>query len=140
MDWAHDDVPTYMRTKSGKPILSLPYPQELNDIPTIMVRRSSASDFADMIIDNLEELIASQGPDKSPVVMGIALHPYVIGQPFRMKHLKRALDFIEERKNEQKIWLTTAGNIADAWKTMAPPTPDDFKPFIPPEDKRPLVK
>jgi hypothetical protein len=32
LDWCHDDQPMWMATRSGR-ILSIPYPQELNDTP-----------------------------------------------------------------------------------------------------------
>jgi hypothetical protein len=37
LDWCHDDQPVWMKTRAGR-ILSLPYPQELNDIPQIVAR------------------------------------------------------------------------------------------------------
>jgi len=143
MDWAQDDVPTYMKTTSGTPILSLPYPQEINDIPCIMVRRASASEFADMIIDNLQELLI-EDDDGPPVVMGVALHPYIVGQPFRLHHLRRALAKISQAREANDIWLTTAGDIAQAWRTMVPPTPDDCTKLVSSDPdqlpKKPIVK
>jgi allantoinase len=50
LDWCHDDQPTWMKTPGGR-VLSVPYPQELNDIPAVMVRRIEGAPFADMIID-----------------------------------------------------------------------------------------
>ena len=38
LDWCHDDQPVWMKTRGGR-ILSLPYPQELNDIPQIVARK-----------------------------------------------------------------------------------------------------
>jgi hypothetical protein len=38
------------------------------------------------------------------------LHAYLVGQPHRLKHLKRALRHISARREE--IWLTTPGAIA----------------------------
>ena len=38
LDWCHDDQPTWMQTRKGR-ILSVPYPQELNDIPQIVGRK-----------------------------------------------------------------------------------------------------
>ena len=35
MDWALDDQPIWMRTRAG-PILSVPYPIELNDLPALV--------------------------------------------------------------------------------------------------------
>ena len=43
-----------------------------------------------------------------PLVMGIALHPYIAGQPFRLRYLRRALKHIVSAK---RAWLTTPGAI-----------------------------
>jgi hypothetical protein len=48
--------------------------------------------------------------ETAPLVMGIALHAYIVGQPHRLKHLRRALAHIVKRREE--IWITTAGAIA----------------------------
>ena len=39
-----------MKTRNGR-ILSVPYPQELNDIPQIVARKREGAEFADMIVD-----------------------------------------------------------------------------------------
>jgi hypothetical protein len=98
-----------MKTRGGR-ILSLPYPQELNDIPQIVVRKREGSEFADMIVDAFEVMQAEC--TKRPLVMGIALHPYIMGWPHRFKHLERALKHIVGRADE-RVWLTTAGDIAE---------------------------
>jgi allantoinase len=46
-----------------------------------------------------------------PLVMGIALHSYIMGQPHRLRHLRRALTHIAQARDE--IWLCRAGDIAD---------------------------
>jgi allantoinase len=108
LDWCHDDQPTWMTTRKGR-ILSVPYPQELNDVPQIVARKREGADFADMIVDAFEVLQAECG--KRPLVMGIALHAYVVGQPHRFKHLARALTHLV-RKAGDTVWFTTAGEIA----------------------------
>ena len=108
LDWCHDDQPTWMKTRKGR-ILSVPYPQELNDIPQIVARKREGADFADMIVDAFEVLSAECA--KRPLVMGIALHAYIVGQPHRFKHLARALRHLV-RKADDKVWFTTAGEIA----------------------------
>ena len=108
LDWCCDDQPIWLRTRQGR-ILAVPYPQEVNDIPAIPLHRLSPGDFTDLIVDNFEEmLMQSQG---QPLVMGIALHPYLVGQPYRLRHLRRALQHIAAKRKE--IWLTTSGAIAD---------------------------
>ncbi|WP_346896667.1 polysaccharide deacetylase family protein [uncultured Roseibium sp.] len=117
LDWCHDDQPVWFKTRSG-PILSVPYPQELNDIPMIVGRKMDAAPFADMIIDNFEEMLA-QSEDQA-LVMGIALHPYLFGQPYRLNHLRRALAKIQSLSDE-RVWWTTSGAIADHFKTVVQP-------------------
>jgi hypothetical protein len=41
--------------------------------------------------------------------MGIALHPYLVGQPYRLRQLRRALSHIAARRDD--VWITTAGGI-----------------------------
>jgi peptidoglycan/xylan/chitin deacetylase (PgdA/CDA1 family) len=108
LDWCHDDQPTWMTTRKGR-ILSVPYPQELNDIPQIVARKREGAEFADMIVDAFE--IMSAECATRPLVMGLALHPYIVGQPHRFKHLSRALEHLV-RKADDKVWFTTAGAIA----------------------------
>ena len=108
LDWCHDDQPVWMKTRAGR-ILSVPYPQELNDIPQIVGRKREGSEFADMIVDAFEVMQAECA--RRPLVMGIALHPYIVGWPHRFKHLQRALAHIAD-KADDKVWLTTSGAIA----------------------------
>jgi peptidoglycan/xylan/chitin deacetylase (PgdA/CDA1 family) len=109
LDWCHDDQPTWMKTRKGR-ILSVPYPQELNDIPQIVARKREGGEFARMIVDAFEVMRAEC--ERRPLVMGIALHPYIVGWPHRFKHLAKALEHIAIQADD-KVWLTTAGEIAD---------------------------
>ena len=118
LDWCHDDQPVWMKTRAGR-ILSVPYPQELNDIPQIVARKREGAEFADMIVDAFEVLHAEC--DKRALVMGIALHPYIVGWPHRFKHLARALRHLA-RKADDKVWFTTAGAIAAHAAALPPDT------------------
>ncbi|WP_299962973.1 polysaccharide deacetylase family protein [uncultured Roseobacter sp.] len=106
LNWCMDDQPVWMRTDHG-PLLSIPYPQEANDIPSIVARKDGAADFAAILTDTFDEMLAQSAGQ--PLVMGIALHPYLVGQPYRLRHLRRALEHICARREE--IWLTRAGEI-----------------------------
>ena len=109
LNWCHDDQPLPMRTRSGQRLWSIPYPQEVNDIPAIMARQMDGRDFADLIIDNFDEMLAQSR--HQPLVMGIALHPYIIGQPYRLRHLRRALEHMNKAREAGQIWVTTPGAI-----------------------------
>ena len=108
LDWCMDDQPIWFSCRGGRRILAVPYPQELNDIPAIAARKENASDFADMIVDQFEEMIELS--QTRPLVMGVALHAYIVGQPHRLRHLKRALKHIAGKRSD--IWMTTPGAIA----------------------------
>lgn len=108
LDWCHDDQPVWMKTRKGR-ILSVPYPQELNDIPQIVGRKREGADFAAMIVDAFDVMRAECS--QRPLVMGIALHPYLVGWPHRFKHLAHALRHIVAQADE-RVWFTTSGAIA----------------------------
>ena len=114
LDWCMDDQPVWMRTRQGR-ILAVPYPQEVNDIPSMVARKDGADYFADMIVDNFEEML-EQAAD-GPLVMGIALHPYLVGQPYRLRHLRRALAHIAGKR--ERIWFTRAGDVAAHCRGLA---------------------
>jgi hypothetical protein len=109
LNWAHDDQPTRLQTRSGKAIWSIPYPQEINDIPMIMGRHLDGSAFANMVIDNFDEMLAQSR--QQSLVMGIALHPYIFGQPYRLRHLRRALQHVAAARDRGEIWVTRPGEI-----------------------------
>jgi allantoinase len=110
LNWCHDDQPMRFNTSSGE-LWSIPYPQELNDIPMIVARQMDGKDFADMIVDNFDEM--REQSKAQPLVMGIALHPYLVGQPYRLRHLRRALSYLAKAPD---VWFTTPGKI---WEVVA---------------------
>lgn len=116
LDWCHDDQPVWMRTRSGS-ILSVPYPQEINDIPQIVFRGREAADFASIMVDAFDTLLAESVA--APRVMGIALHAYIMGQPHRLPHLERGLRHIIDTGGD-RVWITTAGAVADHYAGLFP--------------------
>jgi allantoinase len=111
LNWCHDDQPVPMRTRSGALLWSVPYPQELNDIPMIVGRRMDGKDFARMIVDQFDEML--EQARAQPLVMGIALHPYLVGQPYRLRHLRGALEHIASARERGDVWFTTPGAICE---------------------------
>jgi len=89
--------------------LSVPYSQEINDIPAIIHRKQEADTFAGMIRSAVEQLLSEC--DRRPLVLGIALHPYIMGQAHRVPALTRILTELREA-DDPRIWWTTAGDIA----------------------------
>jgi peptidoglycan/xylan/chitin deacetylase (PgdA/CDA1 family) len=131
LNWCHDDQPLRLRTRGGpgrpgqKGIWAVPYPQELNDIPMIIARQLDAKDFAQMIIDQCDEML--QQSRTQPLVMGVALHPYIVGQPYRLRHLRRALQHLAAARDRGEVWFTTPGAICAHVEALAAEDPSAFE-------------
>ena len=108
MDWTMDDQPIWIKTRGGR-ILSMPYPVEANDNRGIVWYRYTSSEFTDMLIDNFDEMLEQTQRDGHPLVCPISLHPFVVGRPYRIRQLRRALEHILKYKD--RIWLTRPGDI-----------------------------
>jgi allantoinase len=111
LDWAMDDQPVWLRTRGGR-ILSVPYPQELNDANAVVLRRDTGREFAAMIVDQCDELLEHGG--SQPLVMGVALHAHVSGQPFRLRPLRQALRHVLAQRSV--VWIADTDRIAAAWR------------------------
>ena len=113
MDWPMDDQPVWLRTRAG-PILSVPYPIETDDAQAIIHRRWSAEVFADMVVDQFDEMLAQS--KHHPLVMNVSVHPYVFGQPFRLRQLRRAL---RHCAGHAAVWYCRPGEIAEHCYSLA---------------------
>ena len=117
LDWPLDDQPVWLRTRSG-PILSVPYPLEINDAPQMIQRRHSAEEFTQMIIDQFEQCLAQSA--RQPIVFGVSLHAQVAGQPFRLRQVERALRHIAEHPRRDEVWFTRPRDIAAHIESLPP--------------------
>lgn len=115
MDWTSDDQPIWMKTRRGR-ILSMPYPIECNDTRGIVWYHYTSSEFADMLVDNFEEMLEQS--HKQPLVCPISLHPFVIGRPYRIRQLRRALQHILRQR--ERIWLTRPRDICAHIEQLPP--------------------
>ena len=109
-NYTHDELPVQMRVKKGS-LLTMPYTLEINDVPAIMVKGTSAEVFGRMIKDQFDVLYA-EGKER-PRIMSISVHPFISGHPFRMKHIEPALAYIASHAG---VWLTTGGEINDWYR------------------------
>ena len=107
LDLFHDDQPLPVRTARGK-LVSIPYSLEINDFTALYQGATSPTDYTDMIIAQFDRLYA-EGADGGRV-MCLPLHPFLIGQPHRVREFARALEYIT---GHDGVWLATAAEIAD---------------------------
>lgn len=108
MDWAHDDQPAWLKTRSGGRLLAIPYARPTNDLPLMHGAKLPPSVWVDVLIDQFDEMLEQSR--RQPIVFNLSLHPYLIGHAFRLRQLRRLLDHIASRRNA--LWITHPGAIA----------------------------
>jgi len=108
-DWVNDDLP--YRFNNG--LYSIPYSIELNDMPLFNNPSISIDDFKRRICDSFDVLYAEGATNGR--VMGIALHPFLIGAAHRIKYLDEALQYIA---GHDKVWFATGDEIIKAYKAQ----------------------
>lgn len=113
LDWCSDDQPFPLKVKAGR-MISVPYSIEMNDVSLFVGKSLSGADFAQMVMDQFDVLYEEGA--HSARVMCLALHPFIVNQPFRHKYLERALEYIV---GHEGVWRTTSDEIADWYLSSA---------------------
>lgn len=103
LDLRLDDQPVWLETGAGL-LLAIPYAAELNDSTTMIGRKMNAKDFADAILDEAHESLASE----RPVVMSVVLHSFITGQPWRLRPIAKALAQVAAMEG---VWCATPSEI-----------------------------
>jgi peptidoglycan/xylan/chitin deacetylase (PgdA/CDA1 family) len=93
-DWVYDDEPTEIRTALG-PLVTLPYTVECNDIPMMIVQHHEAAYWTRKCCDAFDRYYA-EGAERAKI-MAIAIHPYISGQPFRIRYLEQVYDYVNRQ-------------------------------------------
>jgi allantoinase len=111
-DWVLDDVPLRLATRNGS-IASVPYTQEINDVPMMLIQHHPAREWRDRAVDQFEQLRADAARHDSPRVLALVVHPYIMGAPHRARHVREALAHINASGDAH--WMT-GSSILDHWK------------------------
>ncbi len=115
-DWTNDDQPYEMTLEGGRRILSVPYSHDINDKGAFERYNRTAEEFGAMICRQFD-VLWREG-ETSGRAMAIALHPYLIGVPYRIGALDNALRYI---CGHDGVWLATGGEIAHHYaESLAP--------------------
>jgi hypothetical protein len=82
----------------------------------VVLHHGTSTAFADMAIDQFDEMLAQS--DKQPLALGITIHSFIVGQPFRLRQFRRVLERIASKA--ESIWFTTSGQIAEHYVGIVP--------------------
>ncbi|MFN3549012.1 MAG: hypothetical protein ACK4U0_16110 [Mesorhizobium sp.] len=106
-DLLNDDQPYLVKTRGGRPMVSVSYTSEVNDFSFLRQGLTVETGFM-MFKEQFDWLYAES--ETSGRFMNIGLHPHVIGQPFRIRALR---DFIRYAKQFEGVWFATREEIAE---------------------------
>jgi peptidoglycan/xylan/chitin deacetylase (PgdA/CDA1 family) len=110
-DLFHDDQPGPVKVRQGR-LASIPYSLEMNDTIVYNVNLVSPRRYGDILKRQFDRLY--QEGERSGTVMCIPLHPYLIGQPYRLAAFEEALAYIA---GHEGVWLATGREIAHHFNT-----------------------
>lgn len=106
-DWVNDEQPYRMTTPQGG-LCALPLMLELDDINALWDRKVPVDRYARMLEESFDGLY--EGSRKSGLMMAFNLHPWLVGQPFRIRYLDQALGHMMRR---QGVWAATGAEITE---------------------------
>jgi peptidoglycan/xylan/chitin deacetylase (PgdA/CDA1 family) len=112
-DWANDDQP-YLIGRTDRPLVSLPLAQEISDVTLHWTRRVTMAQWAAVVCEAFDTLYR-EGQESGRLFV-LPLHPWCIGQPFRVKYLHQVLEHIGKH---DRVWATTAGEIAGWYRSLS---------------------
>ncbi|MDH3234936.1 MAG: polysaccharide deacetylase family protein [Alphaproteobacteria bacterium] len=113
-DWINDDMPYEMTTKHGV-IHSMPHAFEIDDQTIMGNYHHSEQQFVDQVCDQFDVLYRETETEGGRI-MALTIHPWMSGQPHRIKFLEAALAHI---MGHDGVWSTTGAEILAAFKAQA---------------------
>lgn len=109
-DWANDEQPYRMNVPAGE-LHALPVSLPLDDINALWDRHIDIDRYETMIRETFETL-HSEGADNGRLLV-LTLHPFLIGQPFRIGGLDAALDHIATYDG---VWAATGSEVIEWYR------------------------
>ena len=114
-DWVNDDMPYRFHTRGGD-LWAMPLSSELEDRFVILDNLHSEASWAQQVMDACDLLLA-ESATQGGRILALSLHPWVLGQPHRIKHLEAALDYVMAQPG---VWSTAPGEILRAFAAAQP--------------------
>lgn len=112
-DWPNDDQPYPMTL--DRPLVSLPYHVEWDDVLLLWFRQVATPRYPDIVGDAFDRLL-EEGKTTGRM-MSLGVHPWLLGQPHRIRYLDEALAKIA---GHQGLWKATGGEICEAFLKQQP--------------------
>ncbi|MBM3567406.1 MAG: polysaccharide deacetylase [Alphaproteobacteria bacterium] len=112
-DWPNDDLP-YPLTGPAAGLHAMPHASELSDLWCLHQWHHTTDEFAQQIGDQFR-LLHAEAAKSGGRVMSLTLHPWIAGQPHRIRPIREALAAILRHAG---VWNATGAEILDAFKAQ----------------------
>ncbi len=113
-DWTNDEQPYPLKSPHGE-LYALPIMLELDDVNALWDRHVAIGRYRAMLKEGFDTMYRDSA--ESGRLLTINLHPWLIGQPFRIRYLDDALGHMMRR---QSVWAACGSEIID-WYRRNPP-------------------
>ena len=107
-DWVNDELPYRFHTAHGD-LWNLPLPTETEDRFVVMDNLHSEASWADQVIDAFEFQRAEARAAGAGRLFSLSLHPWVMGQAHRVKHLRRVMNHVQSAAAD--CWMTQPRDV-----------------------------
>jgi len=114
-NWPVDDLPQDLNVKSGKRMITLPYPIEINDVVMTSVQVHKSDEIFTRGKLQFDRLY--QEADENVKIMAISVHPYLTGVPHRISFFEQLLDYILKH---QDVEIMTGKDIYNWYTEQVP--------------------
>jgi hypothetical protein len=112
--WVDDEQPSPVKIPEGE-LYALPIALPLDEVNALWDRRIDIDRYREMIQETFETL-DREGANNGRLLV-LHLHPWLMGQPFRIDCLDEALGHIVHR---QGVWAATGAKIIDRYRRHRP--------------------
>ena len=113
-DWANDEQPYPLKVPAGE-LFALPVMVELDDVVAMAHRKVTVDRYSTMLRESFDEMYVGGAQNGRALVL--SLHPWLIGQPFRIGSLDEALGHMMQR---QGVWAASGAEVVEWYRTHPP--------------------
>ena len=112
-DWANDEQPFPMTT-GDNPFFALPLLYELDDVASLAQRKVTVVDYQRRLTESFDVLHEDGAANGR--LLALNWRPWLVGQPFRIAAVDRALTHMMERGG---VWPATGSQIIEWYQSQA---------------------
>ena len=113
-DWVNDEQPYRMQVPQGE-LFALPIMLELDDEHALWQRRVPVNRYGELLMESFDGLYDDGA--RTGRLLVLHLHPWLIGQPFRIRYLDEALGHM---RRQPHVWAAQGTAIIDWFREHLP--------------------